>query len=133
MATPREREAADYLEEHKIPELVHNLTSMLFFHRPERPKEFLIAQLEQLRVSKLHSVESPCLFNDSNLDAVFGILDPARQGHITFAQYKEALTTLGIKSYNEFPDGAACDKISRETFNKEAKEGLLKSSATFSI
>ncbi len=34
MATQREEDAADYLKEHKIMELMDNLTSMLFFYRP---------------------------------------------------------------------------------------------------
>ncbi|MGH0124767.1 UNVERIFIED_CONTAM: hypothetical protein FKN15_051896 [Acipenser sinensis] len=34
MATSRELEAKNYLEKHKILELMDNLTSMLFFHRP---------------------------------------------------------------------------------------------------
>uniref|UniRef100_A0A667Y004 Si:dkey-42p14.3 n=1 Tax=Myripristis murdjan TaxID=586833 RepID=A0A667Y004_9TELE len=89
MATPREKEAADYLEKHKIIELFDNLTSMLFFHRPENPREFLIEKLEQLRSSKLRRVPGPSLFDSSNVDALFGILDPSNQGHITFAQYKE--------------------------------------------
>uniref|UniRef100_A0A8C7VZG2 EFCAB10 C-terminal EF-hand domain-containing protein n=1 Tax=Oncorhynchus mykiss TaxID=8022 RepID=A0A8C7VZG2_ONCMY len=104
MATPREQEAADYLRKHKIIELMDNLTSMLFFYRPERPNEFLITQLEQLRVSKMRSLDCPSLFNDTNLDAVLGILDPTNQGYITFVQYKEALTTLGIEKFNACPE-----------------------------
>ncbi|XP_030621210.1 EF-hand calcium-binding domain-containing protein 10 [Chanos chanos] len=122
MATPREQEAAAYLEKHKIPELMDNLTSMLFFYRPERPRDFLIDQLEQLKESRVRAG----LFNDSNLDAVFGILDPTHQGHITYTQYKEALTMLGIKNINESPDGVEHNRISQETFKKEAKEGLMK-------
>uniref|UniRef100_A0A673IXT5 Si:dkey-42p14.6 n=1 Tax=Sinocyclocheilus rhinocerous TaxID=307959 RepID=A0A673IXT5_9TELE len=34
MSSPRELEAAEYLEKHKIIELMDNLTSMLFFYRP---------------------------------------------------------------------------------------------------
>lgn len=34
MATQREQDAVDYLEKHKILELMDNLTSMLFFYRP---------------------------------------------------------------------------------------------------
>ncbi|KAI1882132.1 hypothetical protein AGOR_G00247530 [Albula goreensis] len=131
MATPREKEAANYLEKHKIPELMNNLTSMLCFHRPENPREFLITQLELMKAARLQAMDCPCLFNESNLDAVFGILDPVKQGYITLSQYKEALTTLGIKDFNECPDGADCDRISQETFMKEAKDCLLKSSATF--
>ncbi|XP_010862767.1 EF-hand calcium-binding domain-containing protein 10 [Esox lucius] len=131
MATPREQEAADFLRKHKIIELMDNLTSMLLFHRPGRPREFLITQLEQLRLSKMRSLGCPSLFNDTNLDAVFGILDPIKQGHITYVQYKEALTTLGIEKFNECPEGMEKDKISQETFRREANEGLQRSSATF--
>ncbi|XP_032378538.1 EF-hand calcium-binding domain-containing protein 10 isoform X1 [Etheostoma spectabile] len=88
MATQREKDVVDYLEKHKIFELMENLTSMLFFYRPENPREFLIEQLEQLKMSQQNGVDGPNLFNNSNLDAVFGILDPANKKYITFAQYK---------------------------------------------
>ncbi|XP_062858527.1 EF-hand calcium-binding domain-containing protein 10 [Trichomycterus rosablanca] len=133
MSTPREREAEEYVENHKILDLMNNLTSMLLFHRPDRPREFLIAKLEQLGASKLSEADSPCLFDDSNLDAVFGILDPTNQGHISYIQYKEALKILGIKNFNECPNGLENDRISLETFKREAKDGLLKSSATYQI
>ncbi|KAK2867336.1 hypothetical protein Q8A67_025453 [Cirrhinus molitorella] len=131
MSTPREQEAAEYLDKHKIIELTDNLTSMLFFYRPDRPREFLIDQLEKLKVSKVGPGNPPCLFNESNLDALFGILDPSHQGFITSNQYKEALKTLGIKNFNEFPEGASDDRISQETFIKEATERLVGSTATF--
>lgn len=59
----------------------------LFFDS-ENPREFLIEQLEQLKISGQSDVRGPNLFNNTNLDAVFGILDPANQKYITFAQYK---------------------------------------------
>ncbi|XP_042352523.1 EF-hand calcium-binding domain-containing protein 10 isoform X1 [Plectropomus leopardus] len=130
MATQREKDAADYLKKHKIMELMDNLISMLFFYRPENPREFLVEQLEQLKRSRDSGVPGPNLFNDTNLDAVFGILDPANQGHITFEQYKHALTTLGIKDINECPEGVNEDRISFETFKTEAMQGLQKCLAT---
>ncbi|XP_042609306.1 EF-hand calcium-binding domain-containing protein 10 isoform X2 [Cyprinus carpio] len=133
MSSPRELEAAEYLKKHKIIELMDNLTSMLFFYRPDRPREFLIDQLEKLKVSEVHPGKPPCLFNESNLDALFGVLDPSHQGFITYSQYKEALKTLGIKNFNEFPEGASDDRISQETFMREATEGLVGSAATFQL
>ncbi|XP_034390269.1 EF-hand calcium-binding domain-containing protein 10 [Cyclopterus lumpus] len=131
MATQREQDAADYLKKHKIPELLENLTSMLFFYRPEKPREFLVEQLELLKISQQSNINGPSLFNKANLDAVFGILDPANQKHITFAQYKQALTTLGIKDINECPEGVNEDRISHETFKTEASRGLQRCSATY--
>ncbi|XP_029951648.1 EF-hand calcium-binding domain-containing protein 10 [Salarias fasciatus] len=131
MSTQREKDAADYLQKHKIIELMESLTSMLFFHRPENPREFLIQQLEQLKRAQQGGCEAPNLFDDSNLDAVFGILDIADEKYITFAQYQQALTTLGIKNINECPEGVNEDKISRETFKQEAMRGLKKYSETY--
>ncbi|XP_019934384.2 EF-hand calcium-binding domain-containing protein 10 [Paralichthys olivaceus] len=131
MATQRERDAADYLKRHRIMELMENLSSLLFFYRPEKPREFLIEQLEQLKISQQSGGQGPNLFNNSNLDAVLGILDPTDQKHITFAQYKHALTTLGIKYFDECPEGANEDRISYETFKTEATQGLQRSSATY--
>ncbi|CAJ1055974.1 EF-hand calcium-binding domain-containing protein 10 [Xyrichtys novacula] len=131
MATQREQEAANYLQKHKIPELFDNLTSMLFFHRPDNPRDFLVEQLKQLKLSQQSGVKGPNLFNEANLDAVFGILDPAEQKYISFAQYKQALTTLGIKDINESPEGVKEDRISRETFKSETIQGLQRYSATY--
>ncbi|XP_023256119.1 EF-hand calcium-binding domain-containing protein 10-like [Seriola lalandi dorsalis] len=131
MAEQREEDAADYLKKHKIIELMDNLTSMLFFYRPEKPRQFLIEQLEQLKLSQQSGVKGPNLFNNSNLDAVYGILDPTKQKYITFAQYKQALTTLGIKNINECPEGVNEDRISQETFKTEAIKGLQRCSATY--
>ncbi|XP_013880510.1 EF-hand calcium-binding domain-containing protein 10 [Austrofundulus limnaeus] len=131
MANPREEEATVYLEKHKIMDLMENLTSMLLFHRPQNPREFLIEQLKLLKHCQQSGGSGPNLFNISNLDSVLGILDPTNQKYITFAQYKHALTMLGIKDFNECPEGVNEDRISHETFRREAKDGLQRSSATF--
>ncbi|XP_063783107.1 EF-hand calcium-binding domain-containing protein 10 [Pseudophryne corroboree] len=128
MASARELEAQDYLREHKIMELVNNLTSLLLYHRPEKPQEFLITQLEKLKLARLADVEYPCLFDESNVDAVFGILDPSGQGYITRTQYVESLKTLGIDVSN-LP--APPEKITLEVFKYDMRIQLKKSCATF--
>ncbi|XP_068595900.1 EF-hand calcium-binding domain-containing protein 10 [Brachionichthys hirsutus] len=131
MATPREKDAADYLKKHKVVELMDNLSGLLLFHRPENPREFLIDQLEQLKSSQQGGVKGPNLFSSINLDAVFGMLDPADQKSITYAQYQHALTMLGIKDINECPDGVNEDRISYDTFIIESIQGLQRCSATY--
>jgi len=64
------------------------ITCDSFFHS-EKPREFLVEQLEQLKMSQQSGIKAPSLFNKANLDAVYGILDPTHQKHITFAQYKQ--------------------------------------------
>ncbi|XP_068452674.1 EF-hand calcium-binding domain-containing protein 10 isoform X3 [Clinocottus analis] len=132
MATQREKDAEDYLKKHRIPELMENLTAMLFFYRPEDPREFLVEQLKELRVSQQSNMRGPSLFDNANLDTVFKILDPANQRYINVAQYKHALTTLGIKDFDESPEGVNEDRISHDTFKREATQGLQRCSATYS-
>ncbi|KAE8616297.1 hypothetical protein XENTR_v10008769 [Xenopus tropicalis] len=98
------------------------------FCSKERPREFLIKQLEKLKYARLSDVDYPCLFDDSNLDAIFGILDPAGQGYITGTQYMEALKTLGIDVRNvEEPGG----KITLELFKHGMRIQLKSACATF--
>ncbi|CAI9598411.1 unnamed protein product [Staurois parvus] len=128
MAAGRVMEAEDYLREHKIIDLVNNLTSLLLYHQPERPQEFLISQLEKLKLARLANLEYPCLFDESNVEAVFGILDPAGQGYITRTQYTEALKTLGIDITN-LPTPP--EKITMEVFKHDVRIHLKKMCATF--
>ncbi|XP_063301505.1 EF-hand calcium-binding domain-containing protein 10 [Pelobates fuscus] len=128
MAAGREMGAGDYLRENKVLELMDNLTSLLLYHRPERPKDFLIEQLEKLKLARLADLEYPCLFDDSNLDAIFRILDPSGQGYITGKQYMEAFTTLGVDISNirEPPE-----KITLEVFKYEMRTQMKRACATF--
>ncbi|XP_051885936.1 EF-hand calcium-binding domain-containing protein 10 [Pristis pectinata] len=126
MASPREQEAFEYLAEHQILQLIDGLTSMLLYRRPAKPLEFLIEQLEQLKTAKKTRTNYPCLFDESNLDAVFGILDTTKQGYITLKQYTEALKTLGVEDFAKMPAGAHDNKIHLAVFKSEAKAGLMK-------
>lgn len=60
-----------------------------FYCASENPREFLIEQLEQLKICRQGGGPGPSLFNSSNLDAAFQMLDPANEKHITCAQYKQ--------------------------------------------
>ncbi|KAI8504018.1 PREDICTED: EF-hand calcium-binding domain-containing protein 10-like [Branchiostoma belcheri] len=131
MAAPREEEARAYLEEHKIIELFNNLTAQLVYSRPDNPRQYLIQYLERLRTSKLSQLDYPVLFDDTNLQALFGILDPTRKGFITLEQYKHAMENLGCVDYDPHPVGADADQINMDTFVREAKHGVTKSTASF--
>uniref|UniRef100_A0A3Q4MW13 Si:dkey-42p14.3 n=1 Tax=Neolamprologus brichardi TaxID=32507 RepID=A0A3Q4MW13_NEOBR len=115
MAARREEDAAVYLEKHKLIELMDNLTSMLFFYRPEKPREFLIEKLEQLKLSQQSGVIGPNLFDDSNLDVVFRIMDPDNKQYITFVQYKQGDTVALQPKDTGFKSslGPFCDEFER--------------------
>ncbi|KAK3101060.1 hypothetical protein FSP39_000667 [Pinctada imbricata] len=129
--TGRDVEAREYLEQHRILELFNNLTSQLIYNRPENPKKYMIETLERLQKSRATHLDYPCLFDDSNIQSVFGMLDPTNRGYVTAQQYKEAMATLGIVAFDEHPDGAKDDKITFDTFLTQARLGLTKASSTF--
>ncbi|KXJ17422.1 EF-hand calcium-binding domain-containing protein 10 [Exaiptasia diaphana] len=128
----KEELAKQYLKRHKIMELLDNLTAQLIYERPGNPKEYMCNYLEKLKTGRTVQRGYPCLFDDTNIRSLFGMLDVTGNGFITFEQYKEGLDTLGVERFDKNPSGADIDKISGETFLKEARQGLLQSSATFS-
>merc|ERR1711860_39840 len=127
----RDGEAREYLEKHRIVELFNNMTSQLIFHRPDDPKKHMIEVLEKLQKSRASKLDYPCLFDDTNIQSVYGMLDPTGRGFITVRQYREALTTLGINEFPDTPEGTEDDKITFDLFLREAREGLAQVSSTF--
>ncbi|XP_012311729.2 EF-hand calcium-binding domain-containing protein 10 isoform X1 [Aotus nancymaae] len=97
----RELQAAEYLEKHRIKELVSYLTSALLFFRPEKPREYLISLLERLRIAKVTGVAFPFFMDNSNVVSMFEMMDSSNRGTISFVQYKEALKTLGLCTEDE--------------------------------
>uniref|UniRef100_A0A8C8RQS3 EF-hand domain-containing protein n=1 Tax=Pelusios castaneus TaxID=367368 RepID=A0A8C8RQS3_9SAUR len=62
-------------------------------------------------------MEYPYLVDESNLDAMFEMLDTTGQGYITLVQYKGALKTLGLSTQDlPYEDNA---NITLEIFRKE--------------
>ena len=132
-STPIRQGALDYMDEHKIPELFEQATAALVYHRPDNPKQFLIEHLKQLESARDNPGECqpPSLFDEQNLLSVFRMLDIAGRGYISLAQYNEAMNCLGVKKCSMSPVGAELNKISRETFIREALAGLKLSIQTF--
>ncbi|XP_062990238.1 EF-hand calcium-binding domain-containing protein 10 [Elgaria multicarinata webbii] len=97
----REAEGREYLAQHKIPDLLYHLSALLLYYRPDRPREFLIKTLEKVKLAKLTSMEYPNLMDETNLDAMFNMLDILGEGYINISQYKGALESLGLSSQDE--------------------------------
>nr|CAB3241136.1 EF-hand calcium-binding domain-containing protein 10-like [Phallusia mammillata] len=117
---PRESDAKTYLDKHRILDLFDNMTSMLIHARPDEPKAYLTQQLEKLKIAKQSGMYYPCLFDDSNLNSIFGMLDPTKLGYITREQFVAALTTIGITNFDEYPPGSEVNRITLDTFLREA-------------
>ncbi|XP_075347858.1 EF-hand calcium-binding domain-containing protein 10 [Mycteria americana] len=124
-----EQQGRDYLQRHRIPELLHRLGALLLYHRPERPREFLIQALERVKAGRQAEGEYPYLMDEANLAAMFELLDVVGQGHITLAQYREALKTLGLSTEDlQFGDDVT---ITLDVFKEEVKKKMLESWAVY--
>lgn len=55
------------------------------------PKAFMIERLERLQKSKTSKRDYPCLFDESNVQSVYGMLDPTNRGYVTLKQYSEGM------------------------------------------
>ncbi|XP_038192820.1 EF-hand calcium-binding domain-containing protein 10 isoform X2 [Arvicola amphibius] len=97
----RELLAKEYLEKHRIMELLNQLTSFLLFDRPKKPREYLISLLERLRIAKVTGIAYPFFMENSNIVSMFEMMDSHGRGCISFVQYKEALKNLGLCTADE--------------------------------
>ncbi|XP_049978224.1 EF-hand calcium-binding domain-containing protein 10 isoform X1 [Alexandromys fortis] len=100
-AVDRELQAKEYLEKHRIMELLSQLTSFLLFDRPKKPREYLITLLERLKIAKVVGVAFPFFMENSNIVSMFEMMDSSGKGCISFVQYKEALKSLGLCTADE--------------------------------
>ncbi|CAO2586108.1 EF-hand calcium-binding domain-containing protein 10 [Lemmus lemmus] len=100
-AGDRELQAKEYLEKHRIMELLSQLTSFLLFERPKKPREYLISLLDRLRIAKAKGIAFPLFMENSNIVSMFEMMDSSSRGCISFVQYKEALKNLGLCTADE--------------------------------
>ncbi|NXI10985.1 EFC10 protein, partial [Irena cyanogastra] len=125
MAAGEEEQSREYLRRHRLPELLHRLGALLLFHRPERPREFLIQVLERVKAGRRAEGEYPFLMDEANVDAMFSLLDVLGQGYIRPVQYREALKTLGLSTEDlELEDDV---NITLDVFKEGMKKKMLES------
>ena len=121
-----------YLEQHKLLPLIENLTSAVLFAQPDDPKEFIANWLQELIDARAsNSLTPPSLVEDSNLESLYNMLDITQRGVINAEQYKAAMISLGVESYNTNPLGATNDRISKDTFLNEAQSALTHANSTY--
>ncbi|XP_051469103.1 EF-hand calcium-binding domain-containing protein 10 [Apus apus] len=120
-----EQQCREYLQRHRLPELLHRLATLVIYQRPESPREFLIQLLEKVKAGRRAEGEYPDLMDEENLVAMFGLLDVVGRGHVTAAQYREALKTLGLSTEDlQLEDD---EVITLDVFKEEVKRKMLES------
>ncbi|KAF1784988.1 cAMP-dependent protein kinase regulatory subunit, dimerization-anchoring domain [Phytophthora cactorum] len=94
-----------YMASHGIKELFEGLGTLLLYHRPSNPREFLIQQLDEMRKAKQEQRHEP-FFEENDLKVMFAAFDIKEQGFITTEQYDQgfnikqnctSLLNLGIE------------------------------------
>ncbi|KAJ8576373.1 hypothetical protein ON010_g2837 [Phytophthora cinnamomi] len=75
-----------YMASHGIKELFEGLGTLLLYHRPSNPREFLTQQLGEMRKAKQEQSHIP-FFEEHDLKAMFAAFDIKEQGFITPVQY----------------------------------------------
>ena len=64
-------------------------TSLYLFLSLEDPKAYMRQFLERLKDARTVQRNYPCIFDDSNVKSLFGMLDVTTKGFITYEQYKQ--------------------------------------------
>ncbi|XP_015704534.1 EF-hand calcium-binding domain-containing protein 10 [Coturnix japonica] len=118
-----EQQSRDYLERHGLPALFHRLAALLLYHRPERPRQFLIQTLEAVRAARRGGAAMPAVLDEADVETMFRMMDAAGRGFVTGRQCRAALETLGLSTaelrvWDE-------EEIGLATFKEEMLKTLL--------
>ena len=65
--------------------------NMLNFTYPDYPRQYIIDFLKNLQEAKAVKMDYPCIFDESNVVSLFGIMDPSSKGYISYEQYKTGM------------------------------------------
>ncbi|KAG7395644.1 EF-hand calcium-binding domain-containing protein 10 [Phytophthora boehmeriae] len=118
-----------YMASHGVNELFEGLGTLLLYHRPQNPREFLVQHLQELRQAKLTQTPMP-FFDEQDLKAMFTAFDIKEQGTITPDQYSQALRNLGIdKPTLRLPESVA--GITQALFVRSVTQEIKNASASF--
>ncbi|WIA19360.1 hypothetical protein OEZ85_003988 [Tetradesmus obliquus] len=79
----------EYLEQHKLAELMEGLLAELMYNKPANPKQYIVMQLEKVKVAGTKP-----LLNKQDLDTMFGMFDVTNRGAVTEQQARNALKTV---------------------------------------
>ncbi|WIA39629.1 hypothetical protein OEZ86_005708 [Tetradesmus obliquus] len=79
----------EYLEQHKLAELMEGLLAELVYIKPANPKQYIVMQLEKVKVAGTRP-----LLNKQDLETMFGMFDVTNRGAVTEQQARNALKTV---------------------------------------
>lgn len=68
-----------------------NIHTRTFYSLLENPKAFMVSYFKKLMDSRAIAMNYPCLFDDTNIKSLFGMLDVSNNGYINYEQYKRGI------------------------------------------
>ncbi|KAF6258446.1 hypothetical protein COO60DRAFT_1692475 [Scenedesmus sp. NREL 46B-D3] len=103
----------EYLEQHKLGELMEGLLAELMYNKPPNPRQYIVMQLE-----KIKAAGTKPLLNKQDLDTMFCMFDVTNRGAVTEQQARNALrTVLGSRAPAAAADASAdSSPLGREDF-----------------
>ena len=102
--------ATAYLEEHKLLRLFGILGAKIVAEKPDDVNAFILAELSKAAVMSARG-QPLALFQDKDVEVMFGVFDLTKRGYLTQTQYLRALSAVGIDTPQlKMPMGDAIDK-----------------------
>ncbi|XP_044766637.1 uncharacterized protein LOC123322714 isoform X1 [Coccinella septempunctata] len=118
-SNPAVRRAQAYLRNHKMFQFFNYLTAMLVSAVPEDPIDYLLTLLDRVLLYRTGLLSPPLLYEKKHIEQLFHLMDRFGQGYVDIQQYKTAMETFGICSYNKRPFLNNLSMVSKEVFIEE--------------
>lgn len=110
----------EYLLNARVLPLFETLTAALLFHKPEKPRKFIVEALQALKAGS-----GEALFSDTDLKTMFGMFDITGRGTISVDQCNAALMMLlGEQKDCRATLGQGAQLLNCDQFIKVVKEAL---------
>mmetsp|Transcript_28539 Transcript_28539/g.39419 ORF Transcript_28539/g.39419 Transcript_28539/m.39419 type:complete len:220 (+) Transcript_28539:52-711(+) len=112
--------AKEYLLRHRILPLFESMTAALLFHKPDKPRQYLVENLVNMKTGS-----GEVFFKEIDLKTMFSMFDITGRGTISPSQCNAALDTL-LGPGNECRDsmGKGIELINCDQFIKVMKEAV---------
>jgi hypothetical protein len=117
----------NYMDSHNIQMMFEYFLGLVLIEQPQDPFAFMVNVANQL-INARSDYEAfhklPKLLGAVHLEALFRIYDRVGTGFISHDQYKSAMESIGVISYNATPKGHVANQISLDTFMQESNSSI---------
>eukprot|EP00746_Dinoflagellata_sp_MGD_P160904 gnl/MRDRNA2_/MRDRNA2_87855_c0_seq1.p1 gnl/MRDRNA2_/MRDRNA2_87855_c0~~gnl/MRDRNA2_/MRDRNA2_87855_c0_seq1.p1 ORF type:complete len:208 (-),score=60.04 gnl/MRDRNA2_/MRDRNA2_87855_c0_seq1:230-853(-) len=117
-ARPKLQEAHQYLEKHKIPQVLKALMANVTLDRPQDIRSYLIDKIEDMK--RKSGIPSTGFFTTENMETMFDMLDIYQTGKITIDQMYSTLNAVqrgkNAQAAVEKVCGTTPTEIEKDTF-----------------